>query len=193
MLDSAPPASAPSNFSRVRLAAVVALFVLLWIVAKATGLIDDVDASRLRSLVTSWGAWGIAGFLLLFALSEFFHIPGLVFFAAAVLAWDAGPGFAIGYAGAILRVCVSFAVVRAIGGRPLATIDRPWLKRMLQRLDRHPALTVAALRIVFIMSFVVNYALAFTNLRWRDYLIGSALGLLPPLAVATVLFDWLLA
>ena len=80
-----------ANLLRMRLAALLALFVGLWIVAKATGLIDDVDASKLRSLVASWGPWGIAGFLLLFALSEFLHIPGLVFFAAAVLAWDAGP------------------------------------------------------------------------------------------------------
>jgi len=174
-----------------RVAAILALFVALWIFAKVSGLLDELDATHVRALVASWGAWGVAGFLVIFTLGEFVHVPGVVFFATAILVWGEGLGFAIGFVGAVIRVCVSFAVVRAIGGRPLATVERPLVKRFLARLDRRPVLTVAALRALLVMNLALNCALALTNVSFRHHAIGSTIGLLPPLALAALFFDWL--
>jgi uncharacterized membrane protein YdjX (TVP38/TMEM64 family) len=190
------PAAAPDAPPRarwVRLGLVVALFVALWVAAKTSGLLDDLDAEALRALVASWGAWGMVGYVALFAVAELAHVPGMIFVLAAMLAWGQVAGFAIGLTGAAVSVCTTFVVIRAVGGRALADVERPVVKRILARLDRRPIVTVAILRCVLWLAPFVNYALAMTNVRFRDYAIGSAIGLVPPVALAAVLFEWLLA
>jgi uncharacterized membrane protein YdjX (TVP38/TMEM64 family) len=62
---------------------------------------------------------------------------------------------------------------------------------MLGHLDARPIRTVFALRLVLWLAPALNYALALTRARFRDYAIGSALGLILPVAGAAILFDWL--
>jgi uncharacterized membrane protein YdjX (TVP38/TMEM64 family) len=73
----------------------------------------------------------------------------------------------------------------------LAAIERPWLRRMLDRLQARPIRTLVIMRLLLFISPPINYALGLTSLRFRDYAIGSALGLALPMATATLLFDWL--
>ena len=75
----------------------------------------------------------------------------------------------------------------------LAGLERPLLKRILNRLDERPIRTVFILRILLFLAPPLNYALAMTNVRFRDYLVGSALGLVLPLLIITLLFDWVLS
>ena len=53
--------------------------------------------------------------------------------------------------------------------------------------------TVFLLRLFLWLAPALNYALALTHVKYRDYLIGSALGLIVPVAGAALLFDWLFA
>ena len=64
---------------------------------------------------------------------------------------------------------------------------------MLARLDERPVTTVIVLRTLLWLAPPLNYALALSSIRFRHYLIGSALGLLLPVAGAALFFDWLFA
>ena len=63
------------------------------------------------------------------------------------------------------------------------------MRKILDRLDERPILTVVILRLIFVMSPPVNYALALSSLRFRDYLIGSLIGLPVPLIVLGLVAD----
>jgi uncharacterized membrane protein YdjX (TVP38/TMEM64 family) len=86
-------------------------------------------------------------------------------------------------------VCFSFAIVRLVGGKALGELENPWVKKVMAKLDERPITTIALLRVVLIMSPQLNYALALTNVRFRDYLIGSVIGLVPPILAFVVFFD----
>ena len=86
---------------------------------------------------------------------------------------------------------LSFYVVRLIGGQPLGDIKRPLARRILARLDEHPLQTVAILRFFFWMAPPLNYALAMSKVRYRHYLLGSAIGLAIPIPLVVLFFDWL--
>ncbi len=118
-------------------------------------------------------------------------MPGLVFVFGGVAAFGRVQGAIVVFVSAVVAVTASFLIVRTVGGRALGEVDKPWMRRMLARLDRHPIITIAVLRLFMIMSPPLNYALALTNVRLRDYVIGSALGLIPPVIVYSFLFDWL--
>jgi uncharacterized membrane protein YdjX (TVP38/TMEM64 family) len=93
---------------------------------------------------------------------------------------------------AVLSVCVSFAVARFMGGKALAGIELPWVRRVMEKLNDHPIQTVVILRATLVLAPPVNYALGLSSIKFRDYLIGSVLGLIPPILIFAVLFDELL-
>ncbi|PKN58198.1 MAG: DedA family protein [Deltaproteobacteria bacterium HGW-Deltaproteobacteria-14] len=176
----------------VRLGLLVALLGGLAAVGVATGLTRDLSVESLRGWMVGAGALGVIGFLAAFALGTLVQVPGMLFVAAAALAWGQIGGAIVAIAGALLAVTVSFLLVRAVGGRLLTEIRRPFLERLLARLDGAPIRTVAVLRLVFWVAPPLNYALAFSNVPLRAYVIGSAVGLLAPIVIATSFVDLLL-
>jgi len=173
----------------VRLALLVLLLGGLAVAGVASGLTETLSVASLRAWMVEAGALGIFGFLLLFALGTLLQVPGMVFVVAAALAWGQLGGGAIALAGAMLSVSSSFFLVRAVGGRLLADVDRPFVKRLLARLDRAPIRTVAALRLVLWVSPPLTYALALSRVPTRAHALGSILGLTLPVVVAATFVD----
>lgn len=176
---------------RLRLVLLVLFLLALFAVGKYTGVTDSVDAEAIRKLIDDAGPWGWALYVVIFAGGEFIHIPGMVFVAAGILAYGKVFGFGLALIASVVAVSFSFVIVRQLGGTPLSEIDKPWMKRMLSQLHARPIRTVFLLRVVLWMAPPLNYALAFTGIRFRDHLIGSIFGLLVPVAGAAILFDWL--
>jgi uncharacterized membrane protein YdjX (TVP38/TMEM64 family) len=179
--------------SRARLALLLALFIVPLVVAKTTGLSEHVSVESVRALMSSMGAWGFLLFLVAFAVGELMHVPGLVFVGAAAIAYGQLLGVLAGYVGALVSVTASFVLVRAVGGQPLGSPRRPWMRKVLARLEQRPVRTVALLRLGLFMAPALNYGLAMTSVRLRDYVLGSALGLLVPIPLIVLLFDRLAA
>ena len=160
------------------------------IAARSLGLSPSEIVERLREAMVSAGPLGVGLFVVVFAVGELAHIPGVVFVAAAALAYGRLAGGMVGYAGAVFSVAVSFWVVRTIGGKALAAIERPWVRRILDRLESQPIRVIVILRLLLWMAPPLNYALAMSNVRFRDYIIGSAIGLVVPIALAATFLDY---
>ena len=177
------------NRARVlRLAILAAVVVALIVVRYTTSFGASLSTARIRDLVQHAGAAGVALFIVAFAVGELLHVPGMVFVAAAVMAWGRVGGGALSYVAALVSVSFGFLVVRAIGGQPLATIKQPRVRALLLRVEKRPIVTVALLRLLLWLAPVVNYALALSSVRFRDFVLGSALGLVIPVAVAAAFF-----
>ncbi len=166
---------------------VVALLVTLWVLRWRTGLGGDWSTARVRELVQHAGAAGVLMFVAVFSVGELLHVPGLVFVGAAVLAWGRLWGGALAWGAALVSLSAAFVVVRAVGGQPLGEVRWAWLRKVMARLDERPIATVALLRLVLWFAPTVNYALALSPVRYRDYLVGSALGLVAPVVAAAAL------
>lgn len=170
-----------------RLGALALLLVSLALVAWAFDLHTRVTRDAIREL--AGGPGGRALFVLAFCAGELLHLPGLLFVGAAVLAWGPVEGGLLAFGAGLLSLSLAFALTRLVGGQPLGVVQRPWVRRLLERLDRRPILTVAALRAVLAYAPPLNVALALTPMRFRDYLVGSAIGLVPPVAVVALFVD----
>jgi uncharacterized membrane protein YdjX (TVP38/TMEM64 family) len=177
----------------LRLGALAVVIVALGVIAERTGLVAQLSQERVRATVEQLGPLGALVFVALFVVGELVHVPGFVFVGAAILAYGRLLGGVLGYVGALAAVAVTFLVVRAIGGQALASIEQPRVRAWLSRVDDRPVLVIAGLRTVLIMTPALTYALALTRVRFRDYMVGSALGLVLPIAAMAILFDWLFA
>ena len=192
--EAAPEAGPARRVPRwVRFLLLALLIAASVAIGKATGADAWFTRANLKDAAEQAGPLGAPLLFAATALGELIHIPGLVFVGVSVAVWGKLAGGLIGFGAAVFSVSVSFVVVRAVGGKALAEIERPFMKRMMARLEARPILTVFVLRLVLIMSPPLNYALALSSIRMRDYVVGSALGLAPPILVSVFVIDWLLA
>lgn len=178
---------------RWRLSALGVFFVASLVTVHATGLAQRIDVDAVRGFTESAGWWGLFAYWLAFALGVLVHLPGAAFVGAASVAYGHAIGMLVAYVGANGATSTSFVLVRAVGGQPLGEIRKPWVRRIFARLESHPITTVAVLRAFFFCASWLNYALAMSSLRTRDYLIGSAIGLVPQAVAYALLFDWIAA
>jgi uncharacterized membrane protein YdjX (TVP38/TMEM64 family) len=188
-----PDSPQPAIPGKARIAILLAILVGLFVLGKVTGWTESLSVERIRSLVGRAGPFGYLIYMVAFAAGELIHVPGVVFVAAAVLAFGRASGFAAGLAGGLFSISMTFLIVRGVGGRALGAVQRPFMKRLLAHLDDHPIRTIVLLRLVFWLAPPVNYALALSNVRFRDYFAGSALGLVLPIALIALFVERFLA
>jgi uncharacterized membrane protein YdjX (TVP38/TMEM64 family) len=80
--------------------------------------------------------------------------------------------------GALAGAAAGFAFTRWIGAR--SVLERwPQINPMVARVENGGWRAVAILRLALVPHSVTNTALAMTRVSWGDYLLGSALGMLP--------------
>lgn len=165
----------------------IGVLVVLALVAAAFDLDEALGADRLKATLADAGMAGVAIFAGTFTLGVLLYLPGMMFVGLA--GWLYGPvaGPAIALVTGVFAVTVSFAVYRLVGGKALSTEGeskiparmQTWLARMKER----PVTSVAAMRLFFWVAPPLNTALALTDLKWRDYIVGSALGLALPISI----------
>jgi uncharacterized membrane protein YdjX (TVP38/TMEM64 family) len=129
---------------------------------------------------------GIAGspaapiiFIALQIVASLLFIPRTILGIAAGLIF----GFALGslwaIVGALAGAAIGFAVARWIGGSEINLDTTPRLGPLVARAEQGGWRAVAITRLVPLPHSVVNTALALTTISWRDYLLGSFIGMLP--------------
>jgi uncharacterized membrane protein YdjX (TVP38/TMEM64 family) len=137
-------------------------------------------------LLVEWirdaGAVGVVVYALAYTLATLFLLPGAIL--------TAGAGFAYGPVWGTLvvsPVSVLAATLAFVLGR---TFARTWVSRRMEQYPRFAAINEAigesGFKIVFLLRLspifpfnLLNYALGPTRVRLRDYVIASALGMLP--------------
>lgn len=174
-----------------RLAAVLALLVALWALFQFTGLRAQISPQALRDGFAAHRLGGFAAFTALFVIGNLIQLPGWFFLAAAVLALGPAWGALATGSAALVSCAATFFVVRALGANALRELPGALARRLFARLDAHPVRSVAVLRLLFQTAPALNYALALSGLRFRDYLLGTLIGLPGPLIVYASFFDTL--
>jgi phospholipase D1/2 len=143
------------------------------------------DAHRL-----SW--LGLASVLLIYPLASVLLIPVNLLIAVTAAAFGGVVGFGYALAGALLAGSVTFALGRRLGRRPVRRFAGRRVNAVRRRLTRHGLWAMTLLRLLPVAPFtVVNLVAGASELRYRDFLLGSAIGMLPGIALLAVFGDWL--
>lgn len=180
----------------IRVGAVLLLLLLVWSISTAFGVQDQLSLGKLRNSLQSLSAenpvLSITAFVVAFSVGELVHVPGVIFIFVAALSFGRWLGAAAAYGGSLVSISFSFVVVRLVGGQPMSLITSARVRMLMDRVERRPIASIAVLRLLFWLTPALNYVLAFSSVRFVDYLAGSALGLFTPVTGVALLFDWLL-
>ena len=173
----------------IRLLAVILFLGVLFAFFEASGLRDHFSLAFVQRQIMAHEVYGLLAFVLLFSLGNLIHIPGWLFLAAAVLALGSLWGGVATYAAACFSCGFTFLIVRTIGGDALRQLENRLALSILRHLDARPLTSVFMLRMLFQTLPAVNYALALSGIRFRQYLAGTLLGLPLPIMLYCIFFD----
>jgi len=176
------------NRTWVRLTLLAMFLVGVYAIGRATGFTEQLTVEGIRESMRAAGMWGFFVFVVAFTVGQLLYIPGFVFVAVAGLAYGPVWGSVASIIAATVSVGVSFFIVRTIGGQPLKEINRPFLKKWIDRLEEEPLRSMIVIRMFLWAIPPVNYTLAMSGVTFRDYMIAAIIGMTPPFVVISVAF-----
>lgn len=146
----------------------------------------------MRALVHAWGPLGPLVFMAIFITGFFIPGPEILFAALAAVLFGPLPGFVYSFVASIIGTTLTFAIVRYTAQDYMqgAIRDRfPRLQSLDDRLATQGIRTVAVLRLLLFLAPPLNWTLGASRVAMRDYVIGTALGILPGLTLTAYLAD----
>jgi phosphatidylserine/phosphatidylglycerophosphate/cardiolipin synthase-like enzyme/uncharacterized membrane protein YdjX (TVP38/TMEM64 family) len=152
-------------------------------------------AELARSLSSNLGSWARPWTApLLFAAGSLAMLPVTALAAATGLVFAWPVAIPVAFTGSLLGALAGFAAGRQLGQSSLTRLAGRHARRLERWLANRGALSVAGLRLVPVAPFqVVNALAGATTVRFRDYALGSALGLVPGSVLMPLLADRSLA
>ena len=143
----------------------------------------EVEPAAVSTLIRATGPWGLMCFVALAVVANVMQVPGWVFVVAAVWLWGPVEGWAISYFSCVLAAALTFGFYRKLGGEALAGVERPWIRKVLSTMQARPVRGIALLRAAFMVTPPITVALSLSGVRHRDHLLGTAIGIVPPLTL----------
>ncbi len=169
----------------VQLAGALLLVGALVIVSLVVGV---PGVRQLRADFDGFGVWAGVGFAGLYALISLSPLPASVFTFAAGALFGVLEGLVVVEVGAVTGAVVAFLLARLLGRELVQRVSNATVERLDASFARRGLIAVLGIRMLPVLPFaVVNYVSGLTSVRFSDYLVGTALGILPVSAAYVVL------
>ena len=137
------------------------------------------DRERIQDFFQDSGAFGPIIYILAFIAAQPLSLPGAALIIPATFVWTWWEVFIYSMVGGIIASSIGFVVARWLA--------QDWIrKRLPQRFIRwekrfvdHALLSTIALRLVTGYAPAADWFLGILKIRWREFLIGTIIGLIP--------------
>jgi uncharacterized membrane protein YdjX (TVP38/TMEM64 family) len=121
-------------------------------------------------------------------------MPITLLIVATALVFGAVTALLYAVLGSLLGACAAFALGRVLGRDVVRRVAGRRLNHLSRRLARRGLLAVIAVRIIPVAPFtIVNLAAGASHIRFRDFAIGTLLGMLPGIVAITLFSDRVMA
>lgn len=176
--NTGPP---PGRARRVGSRLPPALLAALVVAGVAVALTVGVPAlEEIRAWVAAAGWAGPVLFALLYAALSLTPAPASLTTVAGGVLFGLPVGLAAVLVGALAGAAAGFAGARLLGRETVERLGGRRLARIDELVRRRGVLAVVAVRLVPVVPFTtLNLACGLTAVRWRDYLLGTGIGILP--------------
>lgn len=172
--------------------AAVAIVAALAIWLHRSGWLDMNLGSRLVAGIEALGKspWGIPLVIAAFVIGSLVAVPILAMIGATVFALGPVLGFICSAVGVMLAASATFATGRLIGRNPLRRLLGRRFDEIERRFTDRGVVAVAVIRKVPFAPFtVVNMLIGAFGIAYFDFLVGTALGMLPGIAAFAFVSD----
>ncbi len=170
----------------VKVGLLVLLLVAVVFGARMLGLDQLLSLEGMRTWVDSWGRFGPVAFIGICILGIVLYLPEsllLTFGGALFGGWHA---FAYGWIATVIGTTATFLIARYLARDYVQRTfieRRDWFRRFDERFSRHGFFWVFFLRTVLGLAPPLNWAVGATSVSFPNYAAGTALGVIPNVAV----------
>ncbi|TGD73332.1 hypothetical protein E4634_09865 [Mangrovimicrobium sediminis] len=161
-----------------------------------TPMAEWLQPQRLQALAQDLREAPAGPFLLLgaFVLASTAMVPLTLLIVATVAVFGTFTGMAYALAGGEIAALVGFGLGHAFGRNAVRKLAGSRVNRLSRSLSKRGVLTVMTLRMLPVAPFtLINIVAGISDIRLRDFMIGTLLGLLPGILALTLLTDRILA
>ena len=165
----------------------VVAVVAIWLLSPVR---HYLDLERLAALGRRLRVHPLAPLLVLggFLVAALLFFPITVLLAATALVFDPLRALIYGFVSALAAAMLTFGSGRLLGDRGRRWLSGSRLARVRDRLQARGLLAIIGARLMPVGNFsAFNLAAGVLAIRWRDFLIGNIIGLLPAILALTFL------
>ncbi len=168
-------------------AVALVLFILGAVaVLRLTPVRGYLTAESLGRLVEQAGWWAPLLYMLVYAAGVCLFLPGTLLTGLGAAIFGPYLGFVYVWAGAMLGAGAAFLIGRTLGREFAASLIGDRLRKYDDAIERNGFATVLYLRLIYFPFTAMNFGMGLTKVHFRDYLLGTALGII----VGTFIFTF---
>ncbi|MFA6022567.1 MAG: TVP38/TMEM64 family protein [Candidatus Pacearchaeota archaeon] len=158
----------------------IALFVVIIIYFNA---MQYVAPNYLQEKVKEFGAFAPFVFIIIYSIATIFLIPGTILIIGGGLLFGTILGTIYSLVGAMIGAIIAFFIAKILGKDFIDSLFNTRFSRFKKYyygVHENGLLTAFYLRVIPIMPFTsINYALGLTKIKFKDYFIGTFIGIVP--------------
>jgi phospholipase D1/2 len=135
-------------------------------------------------------AWGPLAVIALYVLGGLIAFPLLLLIGVTAIVFGPLLGPLYAFIGATLSGTLTFAIGRKLGRETVRKVAGRRINELSRRLAEHGLLAIIFVRILPIAPYsVVNVVAGASHIGWRDFLLGTLIGLTPGVLTMTMFVD----
>jgi uncharacterized membrane protein YdjX (TVP38/TMEM64 family) len=180
------PAPPPSRLKSTSLALLLfgGLSTLFIFGAAVFGLDAPMTMEHWLGAAAHLGPWTLPVAILCFTGLAMLGVPQIALVAAAVVAYGPEAGFAYSWIGNLVASTLGYTIGRVLGEDVVRAHAGPGVARVMRKVTENGFLTCLLIRLAPTVPFmIVNMAAGVAGVRARDFVLGTAIGSIPKIAL----------
>jgi len=165
----------------------LAIFIVTAILlVRLTPVMTYLTPEFMGEFLEKVGFWAPLVFIGVYAAGVCLFVPGTLLTALGAAVFGPYRGFAWVWIGAMIGAAAAFVIGRTLGREFAASLVGDKLRKYDDGIRRNGFATVLYLRLIYFPFTPMNFGMGLTQVRFRDYLAGTGLGIL----VGTFIFTF---
>ena len=162
----------------IKASILLASITLAILIVRLTSLKELLTEEAAGRFLKASGFWAPLLFILFYGAGICLFVPGTLLTALGAAIFGAYWGFLYVWFGAMLGASAAFWIGRNLGRELAASLIGDRLKKYDDAIERNGFATVLYLRLVYFPFTAMNFGMGLTRVRFRDYFLGTALGII---------------
>lgn len=154
-------------------------FIIIAIsVIRFTSVKEFFKEETLSHFLKELGHWAPLIFVIVYAVGVCLFVPGTLLTALGAAIFGAFWGFLYVWAGAMVGASVAFWIGRTLGRESAAFMIGDRFRKYDDAIERNGFAAVFYLRMIYFPFTPMNFGMGLTKVRFWDYFLGTALGII---------------
>jgi uncharacterized membrane protein YdjX (TVP38/TMEM64 family) len=164
----------------------LAFITLAILIIRFTPLKEFLTEEAMSRFLKASGFWAPLLFILLYGAGVCLFVPGTLLTGLGAAIFGTYWGFLYVWVGAMIGASAAFWIGRILGREFASSLIGDRLKKYDDAIERNGFATVLYLRLVYFPFTAMNFGMGLTQVRFWDYFLGTALGII----VGTFIFTF---